>query len=113
MLSTCQVSVVFQIDGCLAVVDVAAMACMHVDTGRWVGTDRKDRLSQVCHSNQDVEDEQHFLFHCPAYSDIRRQYAAMFQQAFTAPDLITQSEPNALSGFLRECFSCRKALSSF
>ncbi|KAL3146185.1 hypothetical protein ABBQ32_14176 [Trebouxia sp. C0010 RCD-2024] len=83
---------------------------LHVDTGRWVGTGRKDRLCQVCHSDQDVEDEQHFLFHCPAYSDIRRKYAAMFQQAFTAPDLITQTEPNVLGGFLRECFSCRKAL---
>ena len=59
-----------------------------------------------------VEDEQHFLFECPAYSSIRRKYAAMFQQFFTAPDLITQSDPNVFGGFLRECFSCRKALSS-
>ena len=85
---------------------------LHVETGCWVGTNRNDWLCQICQSKQDMEDEQHFLCHCPAYSDIRRKDAAMFQQAFTAPDLITQSEPNVLGGFLRECFSCRKALLS-
>jgi len=35
---------------------------LHVDTGRWVGTGR------LCHVLQDVEDEQHFIFDCPAYS---------------------------------------------
>ena len=34
---------------------------MHVDTGRWVDTKREDRLCQVCHSCEDVENEQHFL----------------------------------------------------
>ena len=50
-----------------------------------------------------MEDEQHFLI-----SDIRRKYAAMFQHAFTAQDLITQSEPTVFGGFLRECFPVGK-----
>ena len=54
---------------------------LHVDTGRWVDTKRKDRLCQVCHSSRDVEDEQHFLFSCPAYSDVEQKHASLFQQA--------------------------------
>ena len=58
------------------------MVCI-VDTGRWVDTKREDRLCQVCHPSRDVEDEQHFLFSCPAYSDVRQKHASLFQQAFT------------------------------
>ena len=67
----------------------------------------KTLIGKTSHSNQDVEDEQHFLHDFPAYSDIRKKYATLFQHAFTTPDLITQFEPNV---FLRECFPCRKAL---
>ena len=63
---------------------------------------REDRLYQVCHSSKDVEDEQHFFFSCPAYSD---KYASLFQQAFSVSDLYTNSEPNACGDFLREYFS--------
>ena len=44
---------------------------LRVDTGRWennVHLDRKDRLCPVCSSAQQVEDENHFLFDCLAYS---------------------------------------------
>ena len=34
---------------------------LHVDSGRWVGLDRKDRLFQVCKSAQNIEDEHHFV----------------------------------------------------
>ena len=78
------------------------MAC--IETGRWVGTDRKHSLCQICHSDQDVEDEQHFLFDCPAYSNVRSEYATMVQHAFTAPDLITQSEPNVSGGVSGSAF---------
>ena len=63
---------------------------------------REDRLCQVCHSSQDVEDEQHFLFSCPAYSDVRQKYASLFQQAISVSHIFTNCEPNAC-GFLREC----------
>lgn len=36
--------------------------CHGLHTGRWVGTAR------LCHVLKDVEDEQHFIFDCPAYS---------------------------------------------
>jgi len=83
-----------------------------VDTRRWAGTERKDRLCQVCHSLQDVEDEQHFVFDCPAYSHIRNKHAKKFQQTCTVPGFIVKCEPNACGDFLRECFSCRRFILS-
>ena len=64
---------------------------LHTDTGRWVETKREDRLCQVCHSSKDVEDEQHFLFSCPAYSDVRQKYASLFQQAFSVSNFFSNS----------------------
>ena len=55
-------------------------------------TKREDRLCQVCHSSRDVEDEQHFLFSCPAYSDVGQKHASLFQQAFTVSDFFTKRE---------------------
>ena len=75
-------------------------------------TKREDRLCQVCHSSRDVEDEQHILFRCPAYSDVRQKHASPFQQAFTVLDFFTNSEPNACGGFLTECFPLRKSIAS-
>jgi len=50
---------------------------LRVDTGRWadgVHLDRTDRLCLVCKSLDCVQDEQHFVFDCPAYSHIRSQH---------------------------------------
>ena len=85
---------------------------LHVDTGRWVDTKREDRLSQICYSSKDVDDEQYCLIDCPAYSDVRQKYASLFQQAFSVSEFFTNSEPNACGGFLRECFSHRKSIVS-
>ena len=77
---------------------------LRVDTGRWadgVHLDRTDRLCLVCKSLDCVEDEQHFVFDCPAYCYIRSQHLNLLQHCFLC-------EPNACGGFLRECFACRK-----
>ena len=62
-------------------------------------TTREDRLCQVCHSFKDGVDEQHFLFSCPAYSDVKQKLASLFQQAFPVSDVLTDSESNACGGF--------------
>ena len=41
--------------------------------------DRTDRLCLVCKSLDCVEDEQHFVFYCPAYSHIRSQHLDRLQ----------------------------------
>ena len=56
-------------------------------------TKREERLCQVGHSSEDVEDEQHFLFTCPAYRDVRQKYVSLFQQGFSVSTFFTNSEP--------------------
>lgn len=48
-----------------------------VETGRWHGVARENRLCQVCKCGL-VEDESHFLFDCEAYRDIRLKYRQLF-----------------------------------
>ena len=62
-------------------------------------TKRGDRLCQVCHSSEGVEDEHHFLFDCPAYGDVRNKYDSVFRQASSVLEFFTHSEPNACGGF--------------
>jgi len=49
-----------------------------------------------------VEDEQHFVFDCPAYSHIRSQHLDLLQHCCTIADFMTLCEPNACGNFLRE-----------
>jgi len=88
---------------------------LRVDTGRWangVHLDRTDRLCLVCKSLDCVEDEQHFVFYCPAYSHIRSQHLDLLQHCCTIADFMTLCEPNACGGFLRGCFARRKQILS-
>ncbi len=66
---------------------------LRVDTGRWadgVHLDRTDRLCLVCKSLDCVEDEQHFVFDCPAYSHIRSQHLDLLQQCCTIALCVNQ-----------------------
>jgi len=47
-----------------------------------------------------VEDEQHFVFDCPAYSHIRSQHLDLLQHCCTIADFMTLCEPNACGGSL-------------
>ena len=103
MLSTCLLSDLSQKEGRLAGLDEDAMAM--------VGYQTEDRLWQVCHSSKDMEAE-HFLFSCPAYSDVRQNCASLFQQAFSVSDFSPKSEPNARGGLLRQFVPRRKSIVS-
>ena len=46
---------------------------LRVETGRWKGEKREQRVCQMC--ALDVEDERHMLLHCPAYQSERRLLA--------------------------------------
>ena len=100
---------------CTSVITCNAYNCLvnhglRVDTGRWedsVHLNRKDRLCLVCRSSQQVEDEHHFLFDCPAYSSIRASHASLFQCACSVSDFFDSCEANACGGFIRNCFSLR------
>ena len=43
---------------------------IRIETGRFIGEKVEDRLCRMCNQNQ-IENEIHFLFHCPLYNDIR------------------------------------------
>ena len=42
---------------------------LYIETGRYTNVDRKMRLCPFCSSC--IEDETHFLLHCPTYNDLR------------------------------------------
>ncbi len=70
----------------------------------------------VCKSLDCVEDEQHFVFDCPAYSHmhIRSQHLDLLQHCCGIADFMSLCEPNACGGgFIRECFGCRKQVFDF
>jgi len=86
---------------------------LRVNTGRWadgVHLDRTDRLCLVCKSLDCVEDKQHFVFDCPAYSHIRSQHLDLLQHCCAIADFMSLCEPNACGDFLRKCFACRKQI---
>ena len=83
---------------------------LHVDTGRWaaVKLSREDRVCQVCDPLA-VEDEQHFLLHCPAYDHIRHNYLALSSGDIPTVACIVNTPHAPLFGrYLKHCFSHRR-----
>ncbi len=69
-----------------------------------VHLDRTDRLCLVCKSLDYVEDEQHFVFDCPAYSHIRSQHLDLLQHCCTIADFMSLCEKgNALHVGSKSC----------
>jgi len=46
---------------------------LQVELGRFNNVKLEDRLCQLCNNNV-IEDEIHFLFHCPAYQEVRAHF---------------------------------------
>ena len=87
---------------------------LHVDTGRFTKggqkVEREQRVCQVCLSTA-VEDEQHFLFDCPAYAHLRISHAELFHNNHcTVASFVNSSNMNLLGRHLRLCFVHRKSL---
>ena len=45
---------------------------LRLETGRWVGLERNERLCELCYDG--VEDVKHVLFHCNLYTDLRNAW---------------------------------------
>ncbi len=43
---------------------------LHIETGRWKGTQLDKRICKV-YNNNSVENEEHFIFHCNKYNNTR------------------------------------------
>lgn len=77
---------------------------MQVDIGRLEQVSRHCRVCQVCYANM-VEDEQHFLFECPAYSHTRDRHGSLFEHGDgTIPSLLNTSQHSLLGRYLRKCY---------
>ena len=50
-----------------------------IETGRYNQTSRNDRFCPICNSGI-IEDEFHFLFHCPKYSIPREKFYNQIQR---------------------------------
>ena len=48
-----------------------------IETGRYKGIPREERLCVFCNV---IEDEQHAIYHCKAYDNIRREYRELIEE---------------------------------
>ena len=80
---------------------------LQVETGRHHDTPREERICKLCDLNK-VEDEEHFIAECPAYTHIRVDF---FGQAnLNAKDMLLEIEPATMAAFLRSIYNTREKL---
>ena len=58
---------------------------LKVETGRYRGIPREERLCPICNV---LEDENHVIFNCRAYDNIRTQFTDLLQQNPTTRDIL-------------------------
>ena len=61
------------------------------ETERYNQTSRNDRFRPICNSGI-IEDEFHFLFHCPKYSIPRKKFYNQIQQNFVYFNQLSYTE---------------------
>jgi Reverse transcriptase (RNA-dependent DNA polymerase) len=81
---------------------------LEIETGIWARTPVENRTCKCCNLNS-VEDEMHFVFDCPLYSQIRQVFHKdIFEDNNrNMHSLFTKGKVNATGQFLRQCFSLR------
>ena len=86
---------------------------LHVDTGRLLPltqqVPREQRHCVFCASGL-AEDEQYFVFDCPAYCAIRNRFTNIFWGPSPTLSFFTLHDPKVIARFLRECFEHRNTL---
>ncbi len=85
---------------------------LRIETGRFVRLDEADRLCQVC-SNNDIENEFHFLFECDEYNEYRSKLETAIGTNFS--DLSAQekfdrvfSHPHSLGRYMTLAYRKRR-----
>ena len=58
---------------------------LRIETGRYKGLPREDRICTLCDV---VEDEEHVIFNCRAYNTIREQFATLLEENPTTRDFL-------------------------
>ena len=67
---------------------------------------REERICTLC-SNRAVENEEHFLLHCPTYAILRESHHMNFENV---PDMMNMDDQHALSKYLLSAFEFRQRL---
>ena len=81
---------------------------LEIQQGRFTRTERTLRTCKKCSSGS-VEDENHMLFHCPAYQHVRVKYAELLNSASDLSSLFRKS-PNIVGRLIHECYMVHKEL---
>ena len=82
---------------------------LRIETGRHNMTPREDRRCQLCQLDE-VEDEDHFIMKCPAYTEIRQQSPITFQNYTNTEAIFHLEEPLEIAKFLRNAYTLRDQL---
>ena len=80
---------------------------LRVETGRHLDIPREERICKLCDLNK-VEDEEHFISECPAYSNVRREFFAHGSPG--AKEMFRLVEPSIMASYLRRIYSTRDQL---
>ena len=76
-----------------------------IETGRYVKPKKIDRAKRICKMCLIVEDEEHVIYRCPLYDDIRKKYERLIQQKRTVISILnpkTSDEIATTANFLKE-----------
>ncbi len=91
---------------------------IQLETGRYNNEKREDRLCRICNGGT-IEDQFHFVLHCPAYNDKRNAFTTLMETRITEWNTMNDTQKfvvlfnehsRALGKFVRDIFLYRKSL---
>ena len=86
---------------------------LEIEKGRHCDKPREDRICQAC-DLKTPEDESHFLLHCPAYADTRKEYLPPINLATDGiAQVFMASCPSKISQYLKAALDIRDKLVNF
>ena len=84
---------------------------LHVETGRFIGTELDQRLCSYCELGE-VEDEIHFLLYCPLYHDLRKTLFDKVHVGLSTDNVLVEylfeNHTFAISNFIQKAWNRRK-----
>ena len=86
---------------------VGSSHTLQVETGRHRDIPREERICRLCDLEK-VEDEEHFISECPAYTNIRHNFFG--QGGCDAREMLLKLEPATMASYLRSIYNTRERL---
>ena len=87
---------------------IAKLRCsdhaLEIEKGRHKGIPRPERTCTLCRNDQ-VEDEEHFLFICKTYNSLKMKYN--LDDCVAAQEFLNETNHNTLGRYLKEAFTIR------